>query len=74
MKNARSITINDAFDNRLELSNHQENVPKSKLAYGSVEGLYPVILEGGRTTIFISDARMEAATRKKYKKLQQLAW
>jgi len=66
MKNARHITTNDVIDNRLKMSNHQGTVPKSKLASGSVEGLYPVILDGGRTTIYISDIRKEAATRKKY--------
>jgi len=66
MKNARHITTNDVIDNRLTMSIHQGTVPKSKLASGSVEGLYPVILNGGRTTIYISDMRKEAETRKKY--------
>lgn len=66
MKNARPITTTDILDNRLKMSNHQRTVPKSKLATGSVVGLYPVILDGGRTTIYISDLRKEAETRKKY--------
>jgi hypothetical protein len=48
------------------MSNHQVDVPKSKLASGSVVGLYPVILDGGRTTIYISDVSKESETRKKY--------
>jgi len=66
MKHTRPITTNDVIDNRLKLSNHQGIVPKSKLAAGSVVGLYPVILDGGRTTIYISDVSKEAETRKKY--------
>jgi hypothetical protein len=48
------------------MSNHQTAVPGSKLASGSVVGLYPVILDGGRTTIYISDLSKEAEIRKKY--------
>jgi hypothetical protein len=48
------------------MSNRQAAVPGSKLASGSVVGLYPVILDGGRTTIYISDVSKEAETRKKY--------
>ena len=66
MKNTRHITTNDVIDNRLKMSNHQETVPKSKLASGSVVGLFPVILDGGRTTIYISDLSKESETRKKY--------
>ena len=66
MKHTRPITTNDVIDNRLKMSNHQTAVPKSKLASGSVVGLYPVILDGGRTTIYISDMSKEAETRKKY--------
>jgi hypothetical protein len=66
MKNSRPITTNDVIDNRLSMSNQQGTVPKSKLASGSVVGLYPVILDGGRTIIYVSDASKEAETRKKY--------
>jgi hypothetical protein len=66
MKNTRHITKNDLIDNRLQMSNHQRTVPKLKLASGSVVGLFPVILDGGRTTIYISDVSKEAETRKKY--------
>lgn len=66
MKKARHRTTNDVIDNRLKMSNHQGAVPRSKLASGSVVGLFPVILDGGRTTIYISDMRKEAETREKY--------
>ena len=66
MKNARHITTNDVIDNRLKMSNHQGTVPISKLASGSVVGLYPVIIDGGRTIIYVSDVSKEVETRKKY--------
>lgn len=66
MKHTRPISTNDVIDNRLKMSNHQGTVPKSKLASGSVVGLYTVILDGGRTIIYVSDASKEAETRNKY--------
>ena len=66
MKIARRTTTNNIIDNRLKISNRQAAVHKSKPASGSVVGLYPVVLDGGRTIIFISDPGKEAETRKKY--------
>jgi hypothetical protein len=57
---------NDVLDNRMNLKNHQVNVPLSKLTSGSIKDKYPVILDGGRTIIFISDKSKEAETRKKF--------
>jgi len=38
----------------------------SKLLTGSTIDKYPVILDGGKTIIFISDKSKEAETREKY--------
>jgi hypothetical protein len=68
MKNVRHIKKGDEIDNRMGLSNHQKDmVPNSKLQTGSLTGLYPVILDGGRTTIFISDKSKESEVIQKYK-------
>ena len=56
----------DILDNRMNLKNHQANVPLSKLNSGSIKDKYPVIMDGGRTIIFISDKTKEAETRKKF--------
>jgi hypothetical protein len=48
------------------LENNRLKIPDSKLLSGSTIGKYPVILDGGRTIIFISDKRKESETRKKY--------
>jgi len=34
---------------------------------GSIVNKYPIVLDGGRTTIFISDKSKEAETREKYR-------
>jgi hypothetical protein len=57
---------NDVIDNRLSLSNHKIKVPKAKFSTGSLTGKYPVVLDDGRTTIFISDKSKESETRLKY--------
>jgi hypothetical protein len=53
-------------DNRIQMSIHQVPVPDSKISYGSVTDKYPVILDGGKTIIFISDKRKESKIREKY--------
>jgi hypothetical protein len=48
------------------LENNRLKIPDSKLLSGSTIGKYPVILDGGRTIIFISDKSKESETRQKY--------
>jgi hypothetical protein len=66
MKNITHRTINDAMDNRMKISNHQVKVPKAKLATGSVVGLYPVVLDDGKTIIYTSDKSKEGEIRSRY--------
>ena len=66
MKSIRYISTNDAVDNRIELSNQQVRIPRSKLLNGSVTNKYPVALDDGKTIIFISDRDKETETRQKY--------
>jgi len=51
---------------RMMLENNRLKIPDSKLLSGSTMDKYPVILDGGRTIIFISDKSKESETRKKY--------
>ena len=51
---------------RMMLEHNRLKVPNAKLLTGSVSGLYPIILDGGRTTIFISDLEKEVETRDRY--------
>jgi|WetSurMetagenome_2_1015567.scaffolds.fasta_scaffold924012_2 hypothetical protein len=66
MKNVQQKLSNTLMDNRLELSNPQVMVPPSKLSYGSTENKYPVVLDGGRTIIYITDKRREGIIRLRY--------
>jgi hypothetical protein len=66
MKTIRSTSTKDFIDNRLEMSNHQLMVPKSKLSSGSVADKYPVTFDDGKTIIFISDKSKESETRQRY--------
>ena len=66
MKNKGYKAPDNIVDNRIQMSIHQEPVPDSKISYGSVANKYPVILDGGKTIIFISDKRKESKIRQKY--------
>jgi len=66
MKNIRQLATNNSIDVRIELSNQQNLIPKSKLSSGSVTNKYPIILDGGKTIIFITDRSRESEARQKY--------
>jgi hypothetical protein len=51
---------------RMMQEHNRHKVPDSKLLSGSVAGLYPIILDGGKTIIFISDLSKEGETRERY--------
>ena len=57
---------NDVLANRMNMANRRFTVPQSKLLTGSTADKHPVILDGGKTIIFISDKSMEAETRYRY--------
>jgi len=66
MKNIRQLGTNNSIDVRIELSNQQNLIPKSKLSSGSVTNKYPIILDGGKTILFITDQSKEPEAREKY--------
>ena len=66
MKNIRPVSSNDAMDNRKALSNHPVRVSKAALSTGSVVGKYPVVLDDGRTIIYITDKSREKEIRLRY--------
>jgi hypothetical protein len=66
MKKNRNISTNIELENRKELSNQQVIIPSSKLSAGSLENKYPVILDGGKTVIYISDRRQEGEIKLRY--------
>jgi hypothetical protein len=56
----------DVLENRMNLANQRLNVPQSKLLTGSLAGKFPIVLDGGKTIIFITDKSKEAEIRQKY--------
>jgi hypothetical protein len=67
MKNVRHFKKGDAVDNRMAVSTHHRNaIPKSKLSSGSVVDKFPVVLDDGRTIVFISDKSREREIKLRY--------
>ena len=44
------------MNNRKEVSIHKTDSSETRMLCGSVTNKFPVVLDGGRTTIFVSDA------------------
>ena len=57
----------DTLEYRMMLERQQLKIRNSKLLMGSTKDKYPVILDDGKTIIFISDKNKEAETKEKYK-------
>jgi hypothetical protein len=51
---------------RMMMENNRLKIAKSKHLTGSLIGKYPIVLDGGRTTIYISDLSKESETRERY--------
>jgi hypothetical protein len=51
---------------RMMMEHTRLKSPNSKLLTGSLIGKYPIILDGGRTTIYISDLNKESEIRERY--------
>lgn len=66
MKNERHNSTIDVVDNRMAMGYHKDVVPKSKLSSGSVADKFPVLLDDGRTVVFITDKSREREIRLRY--------
>lgn len=51
---------------RMMQEHNRSKITDSKLMTGSLVGKHPITLDGGRTTIFISDISKEAEIRERY--------
>jgi len=56
----------DTLEYRMMQERQRLKIPDSKLLTGSIIGKFPVVLDGGKTTIFISDQSKESETRTNY--------
>lgn len=57
---------NNVPGNSFELAHHPRRVPKHRNSTGSLTGKYPIILDDGRTIIYVSDKNKENEIRSKY--------
>jgi hypothetical protein len=62
---------NDSLENRMMLAHNREKISDAKLLMGSLKGKYPVILDDGKTIIYISDESKEAETKLRYESLMR---
>ena len=58
------------MENRLNLARIKAKIPDDKLLMGSIKEKYPVVLDGGKTVIYISDKSKVEETRMKYEALK----
>jgi hypothetical protein len=56
----------DTLEYRMMMEHNRLKVPNSKLLTGSLAGKFPIVLDGGKTTIFISDLSKEKEIRERY--------
>ncbi|MCX6266221.1 MAG: hypothetical protein NTW16_02535 [Bacteroidetes bacterium] len=56
----------DTLEYRMMQERQRLKVPDSKLLSGSTKDKFPVVLDGGRTIIFIDDKSKESETRIRY--------
>ena len=56
----------DTLENRLNLARIRAKIPDEKLLMGSLKGKYPVILNDGKTVIYISDKSKEDEIKLRY--------
>ncbi|MFH1295789.1 MAG: hypothetical protein ABIJ04_00750 [Bacteroidota bacterium] len=57
----------DKFENRHYLFNYQKAIPKEKQENGSTKDKFPVVLDDGKTIIFISDKKKKQEVIERYK-------
>jgi hypothetical protein len=60
----------DKLENKINLALNRTKIPQEKLIMGSISDKYPVVMDDGRTIIYISDKSKEAETRLKYELLK----
>jgi hypothetical protein len=67
----KSKMKNDKWDNRLSLIRDRSKIPDEKLLMGSIKKKYPVVLDDGKTIVYIADESKAEETRLKYKLLRE---
>lgn len=61
---------NDLIDSRQNLTTNRSTISDERLAFGSIDNKHPVVLNDGRTVVFINDKSKEPEIRQKYELLK----
>ena len=61
----------DTLENRMRIAHLKAQITPEKQLMGSTKGKFPVVLDDGKTIVYISDESKEAETRLKYKLLRE---
>jgi hypothetical protein len=51
----------------MSFENHRNKIPDAKLSMGSTKNKHPIVLDDGKTIVFIKDLSQEAEIRERYK-------
>jgi hypothetical protein len=62
---------NDRLANRMKMLHNREKISDEKLLMGSTLNKFPVVMDNGKTIIYISDKSKEAEIRLRYELLRQ---
>lgn len=60
------IMKDDSFENRHKLISAQNSIPPAKMLAGTTKDKYAIVLDGGKTVIFISDRTKVKETIERY--------
>lgn len=61
---------NHKMEQRLKMEHNREKISNERILMGSTKGKYPVVLDGGRTIVYISDRSKEMEVRMKFEKMK----
>ena len=62
---------NNSFENRMILARKRLKIPDERLSMGSTQDKFPVVMDDGKTIVYISDEKKADETRLKYKLLKE---
>ena len=57
---------NTTLENRMRMAHNRSKIPDDKLSMGSTKEKFPVLLDDGKTIIYISDKSKIEETKQKY--------
>ncbi|HNQ83557.1 MAG TPA: hypothetical protein PKM34_07935 [Bacteroidales bacterium] len=62
---------NDRLENRMRMQHNKEKISDEKLLMGATCDKFPVVMDNGKTIVYITDKSKEAETRLRYELLKK---